>query len=49
LWHGRDDRLVPLSHASALAAAIPSCTAVVDGTENPSGISLPQAGLPRAA
>ena len=30
LWHGRGDPLVPLSHASALAAAIPSCTAVVD-------------------
>jgi pimeloyl-ACP methyl ester carboxylesterase len=30
LWHGRGDPLVPLSHASALAAAIPSCAAVVD-------------------
>ena len=30
LWHGRTDRLVPLAHASALAAAIPTCTAIVD-------------------
>jgi pimeloyl-ACP methyl ester carboxylesterase len=30
LWHGRRDRLVPLAHASALAGAIPACTAVVD-------------------
>lgn len=30
VWHGRTDRLVPLSHAFALAAAIPTCTALVD-------------------
>ena len=30
LWHGRTDRLVPLAHASALAAAIPTCKAIVD-------------------
>lgn len=30
LWHGRADRLVPLSHALALAAAVGSCTARVD-------------------
>ena len=30
LWHGRGDRLVPLAHASALAAAIPDCKARVD-------------------
>jgi pimeloyl-ACP methyl ester carboxylesterase len=30
LWHGRRDPLVPLAHASALAAVIPSCTAIVD-------------------
>jgi pimeloyl-ACP methyl ester carboxylesterase len=32
VWHGRNDRLVPLSHAFALAEAIPTCTAVVDPT-----------------
>lgn len=32
VWHGGTDRLVPLSHAFALAAAIPTCTAVVDPT-----------------
>ena len=30
LWHGRGDRLVPLSHTLALAAAIPGCEARVD-------------------
>ena len=25
LWHGRSDRLVPLSHALRLAAALPEC------------------------
>jgi pimeloyl-ACP methyl ester carboxylesterase len=30
LWHGRGDRLVPLSHAAALAAALPRCTTLVD-------------------
>lgn len=30
LWHGRTDRLVALAHASALAAAIPTCTAIID-------------------
>jgi pimeloyl-ACP methyl ester carboxylesterase len=29
LWHGGADRLVPLAHAQALAAAIPGCTARV--------------------
>jgi pimeloyl-ACP methyl ester carboxylesterase len=29
LWHGGADRLVPLAHARALAAAIPGCTARV--------------------
>jgi pimeloyl-ACP methyl ester carboxylesterase len=29
LWHGAADRLVPLAHARALAAAIPGCTARV--------------------
>jgi pimeloyl-ACP methyl ester carboxylesterase len=29
LWHGAADRLVPLAHARALAAAIPDCTARV--------------------
>jgi pimeloyl-ACP methyl ester carboxylesterase len=29
LWHGGNDRLVPLAHARALAAAIPGCTARV--------------------
>lgn len=29
LWHGEADRLVPLAHARALAAAIPDCTARV--------------------
>jgi pimeloyl-ACP methyl ester carboxylesterase len=29
LWHGGADRLVPLAHARALAAAIPDCTARV--------------------
>jgi pimeloyl-ACP methyl ester carboxylesterase len=32
LWHGRGDRLVPLSHTLALAAAIPGCEARVDPT-----------------
>jgi pimeloyl-ACP methyl ester carboxylesterase len=32
VWHGRTDRLVPLSHAFELAGAIPTCTAVVDPT-----------------
>jgi pimeloyl-ACP methyl ester carboxylesterase len=32
VWHGRTDRLVPLSHAFALAGAIPTCTAIVDPT-----------------
>ncbi|HUA05111.1 MAG TPA: alpha/beta fold hydrolase [Solirubrobacteraceae bacterium] len=30
LWHGRGDRLVPLAHTLALAAAIPGCEARVD-------------------
>ncbi len=30
LWHGRGDRLVPLAHTLALAAAIPGCAARVD-------------------
>jgi pimeloyl-ACP methyl ester carboxylesterase len=30
LWHGRADRLVPLSHTLELAAAIPNSTALVD-------------------
>lgn len=30
LWHGRGDRLVPLAHTLALAAAIPTCEARVD-------------------
>lgn len=30
LWHGRADRLVPLSHTLALRAAIPVCTTRVD-------------------
>lgn len=30
LWHGRGDRLVPLAHTLALAAAIPDCEARVD-------------------
>ncbi len=30
LWHGRGDRLVPLAHTRALAAAIPCCEARVD-------------------
>jgi pimeloyl-ACP methyl ester carboxylesterase len=30
LWHGRADRLVPLAHVLALAAAIPDCAARVD-------------------
>jgi pimeloyl-ACP methyl ester carboxylesterase len=30
VWHGRADRLVPLSHALALAGAIATCTARVD-------------------
>lgn len=30
LWHGRADRLVPLSHSLGLAAAIPACGARVD-------------------
>ena len=30
LWHGRGDRLVPLAHTLALAAAIPRCEAHVD-------------------
>jgi pimeloyl-ACP methyl ester carboxylesterase len=30
LWHGRADRLVPLSHTLALAAAIPDCAARVE-------------------
>ncbi len=30
LWHSRDDRLVPLSHTLALAAAIPDCAARVE-------------------
>ena len=30
LWHGRRDRLVPLAHTLALAAAIPGCEARVD-------------------
>jgi pimeloyl-ACP methyl ester carboxylesterase len=30
LWHGRGDRLVPLAHTLALAAAIPCCEARVD-------------------
>jgi pimeloyl-ACP methyl ester carboxylesterase len=30
LWHGRADRLVPLSHALTLAGAIRTCTARVD-------------------
>jgi len=30
LWHGRGDRLVPLRHTLALAAAIPGCEARVD-------------------
>jgi pimeloyl-ACP methyl ester carboxylesterase len=30
LWHGRVDRLVPLSHTLELAAAIPNSTALVD-------------------
>jgi pimeloyl-ACP methyl ester carboxylesterase len=29
VWHGAADRLVPLAHARALAAAIPGCTARV--------------------
>lgn len=29
LWHGAADRLVPVAHARALAAAIPACTARV--------------------
>ena len=29
VWHGAADRLVPLAHARALAAAIPDCTARV--------------------
>jgi pimeloyl-ACP methyl ester carboxylesterase len=32
VWHGRADRLVPVAHALALAAAIPECRAVVDPT-----------------
>jgi pimeloyl-ACP methyl ester carboxylesterase len=32
LWHGRGDRLVPLSHTLALAEAIPGCDACVDRT-----------------
>lgn len=32
LWHGRGDRLVPLTHTLALAAAIPGCEARVDPT-----------------
>jgi pimeloyl-ACP methyl ester carboxylesterase len=30
LWHGRADRLVPLSHALALAHAVRTCTTCVD-------------------
>jgi pimeloyl-ACP methyl ester carboxylesterase len=30
LWHGRADRLVPLSHTLELAAAVPNSTALVD-------------------
>ncbi len=30
LWHGGGDRLVPLAHTLALAAAIPGCEARVD-------------------
>ena len=30
LWHGRADRLVPLSHTLELAAAIPNSTALID-------------------
>jgi pimeloyl-ACP methyl ester carboxylesterase len=30
VWHGRADRLVPLSHTLELAAAIPACAARVD-------------------
>jgi hypothetical protein len=30
LWHGRGDRLIPLSHTLALAAAIPGSEARVD-------------------
>lgn len=30
LWHGRIDRLVPLSHTLELAATIPSSTALID-------------------
>lgn len=30
VWHGRADRLVPVAHALALAAAIRTCTACVD-------------------
>jgi len=30
LWHGRGDRLVPLAHTLALAAAIPGCETRVD-------------------
>jgi pimeloyl-ACP methyl ester carboxylesterase len=30
LWHGRDDRLIPLAHTLALAAAIPGSEARVD-------------------
>jgi pimeloyl-ACP methyl ester carboxylesterase len=29
LWHGGADRLVPVAHARALAAAMPGCTARV--------------------
>jgi pimeloyl-ACP methyl ester carboxylesterase len=30
VWHGQDDRLVPLSHTLTLAAAIPGCAARVE-------------------
>ncbi len=30
IWHGRADRLVPLDHTLALAAAIPGSTTRVD-------------------
>lgn len=32
LWHGRGDRLIPLSHGRRLAAAIPDCTPRVDAS-----------------
>jgi pimeloyl-ACP methyl ester carboxylesterase len=58
VWHGRTDRLVPLSHALELATAIPTCTAVVDPTgghffysrrlEEIVGSLLPEVAIERA-